>query len=141
MRSGINMAVDAVISDLKRRARMISTLEEITQELQNPVILIYGKNISTFFSIAYMLESVEKEKREVIFVAEDVESDALNLLFLIKGLGSKQVCAIKAPGFGENRRANLEDLAIFTGGEVIYKDNVKANVNMEMFGTAKKVKF
>ncbi|KAK1569252.1 hypothetical protein Q3G72_034410 [Acer saccharum] len=209
MCSGINMAVDAVISDLKRRARMISTLEEITQvatifangereigeliaramervgkegiiivsdgstldndlevvegkgmklargyispyfitdkktqkcELQNPLILIYGMEISNMFSILDMFALVEREKREVLVVAEDVEGDALDLLFLSRNLGgSKQVCAIKAPGFGENRRANLEDLAILTGGEVIYKDPNRGNVNMEMFGTAKKV--
>ncbi|KAK2643004.1 hypothetical protein Ddye_024767 [Dipteronia dyeriana] len=209
MRSGIYMAVDAVISNLKRRARMISTRQEITQvatifangeheigeqiaramervgkegiiivsdgnildneleevkekgmklargyispyfitdkktrkcELQNPLILIYGKKISNIFSISYMFELVEEESREALLVAEDVEGDALNLLFLSKNLGgSKQVCAVKAPGFGENRRASLEDLAIFTGGEVIYKDLKRGDVNIEMFGTAKKV--
>ncbi|KAK3204950.1 hypothetical protein Dsin_018996 [Dipteronia sinensis] len=209
MRSGINMAVEAVISDLKRRARMISTLEEITQvatifangeheigeliartmervgkeriiivsdestldnelevvegkgmklgrgyispyfitdkktqkcELQNPLILIYGKEISTFISIAYMFDLVKKERREVLVVAEDVEGDALNFLFLCKNFDvSKQVCAVKAPGFGENRRASLEDLAILTGGEVIYEYPERGNVKIEMFGTAKKV--
>ncbi|TXG57804.1 hypothetical protein EZV62_015633 [Acer yangbiense] len=209
MHSGINIAVDAVISYLKRRARMISTLEEITQvatifangeheigeliaramervgkegivivsdecaldnelevvegkgmkltsgyispyfitdkktqkcELQNPLILIYGMEISRVFSILDMFALVEKEKREVLVVAEGVDVATLNLLFISKNLGgSKQVCAIKAPGFGENRRANLEDLAILTGGEVIYKDPDSGNVNIEMFGTAKKV--
>ncbi|KAK3204283.1 hypothetical protein Dsin_018329 [Dipteronia sinensis] len=140
MRTGINMAVEAVISDLKRRARMISTLEEITQELQNPLILIYGKEISTFISIAYMFDLVKKESREVLVVAEDVEGDALNFLFLCKNLGvSKQVCAVKAPSLGENRRASLEDLAILTGGEVIYEYPERGNVKIEMFGTAKKV--
>ncbi|KAK2643052.1 hypothetical protein Ddye_024815 [Dipteronia dyeriana] len=80
-----------------------------------------------------------QEEREVLVGAEDVEGDALNLDFLSRNLGgSKQVCAIKGPGFGENRRTNLEDLAILTGGEVIYKYPTRGNVNMEMFGTAKK---
>ncbi|TXG48080.1 hypothetical protein EZV62_027374 [Acer yangbiense] len=114
---------------------------DVLQELQNPLILIYGMEISNVFSILDMFALVEREKREVLVVAEDVGSHAaLNLFFLSRNLGgSKQVCAIKAPGFGENRRANLEDLAILTGGEVIYKDPNRGNVNMEMFGTAKKV--
>ncbi|KAL6005920.1 hypothetical protein ACLOJK_039965 [Asimina triloba] len=159
LRLGINMAVDAVITYLKSKAWMISTSEEITQ-----VATISANGEQEIGElIARAMEKVGKEgvitiakNRALLLVAEDLDSDALALLVLNKHrAGVKEsvylekkkafrvhlVCAIKAPGFGENRRANLEDLAIFTGGEVVTEDCgiTLDKVRIEMLGTAKKV--
>ncbi|KAI9198315.1 hypothetical protein LWI28_013712 [Acer negundo] len=103
---------------------IIIVSEEST--LDNELEVVEGKGmklargyISPYFITDKKTQKCRQEKREVLVVAEDVGSHALNLLFIRRNFGvSKQVCAIKAPGFGENRRANLEDLAILTGGEL-----------------------
>src|SRR3954471_9784470 len=120
----------------------VTNAEKMIAELENPYILIHEKKLSGLQAMLPVLESVVQSGRPLLIVAEDVEGEALATLVVNKLRGGLKVAAVKAPGFGDRRKAMLEDIAILTGGQVISEDlGIKLeNVKLNMLGTAKKVR-
>jgi chaperonin GroEL len=119
----------------------ITNAEKMTVELENPYILLNEKKLSNLQSILPVLEAVAQSGRPLLIIAEDVEGEALATLVVNKLRGGLKVAAVKAPGFGDRRKAMLEDIAVLTKGDVISEDlGIKLeNVTLAMLGTAKKV--
>src|SRR5512146_1408932 len=119
----------------------VTNAEKMIAELDNPYILIHEKKLSGLQAMLPVLEAVVQSSRPLLIVAEDIEGEALATLVVNKLRGGLKVAAVKAPGFGDRRKAMLEDIAILTGGQVISEDlGIKLeNVNLQMLGRAKKV--
>src|SRR5436189_217214 len=118
----------------------VTNAEAMEAALENPYILIHEKKISSLKDMLPLLEKVAKAGRPLLIIAEDVEGEALATLVVNKLRGTLQVCAVKAPGFGDRRKAMLEDIAVLTGGRCITEDlGIKLeNVKLEELGRTKR---
>ncbi|MGH7984429.1 MAG: chaperonin GroEL [Candidatus Udaeobacter sp.] len=118
----------------------VTNAEAMEAVLENPYILIYEKKISSLKDMLPLLEKVAKAGRPLLIISEDVEGEALATLVVNKLRGTLQVCAVKAPGFGDRRKAMLEDIAVLTGGRLISEDlGIKLeNIKLEDLGRTKR---
>jgi chaperonin GroEL len=119
----------------------VTNAEEMEAVLDDPYILIFEKKISSLNDLLPLLQSVSKANKPLLIIAEDVEGEALATLVVNKLRGTLQICAVKAPGFGDRRKAMLEDIAVLTGGKMLSEDlGIKLeNVKIEDLGKAKRV--
>ena len=122
-------------------AYFVTNTEKMVADLERPYILIYDKKVSTMKELLPILEPVAQTGKPLLIIAEDVDGEALGTLVVNKIRGALKIAAVKAPGFGDRRKAMLEDLAVLTGATVISEERgfKLENATMEMLGTAEKV--
>ncbi len=122
-------------------AYFVTDTEKMETQYENPYILIYDKKVSVLKDLLPILEQVVQSGRALLIIAEDIDSEALATLVVNRLRGGLKVCAVKAPGFGDRRKAMLEDIAVLTGGTVITEEKGMKleDAKMDMLGTAEKV--
>lgn len=119
----------------------VTDSEKMTADLDNPYVLLYDKKISSMKDLLPVLEPVAQSGKPLLIIAEDVDGEALATLVVNKLRGSLKIAAVKAPGFGDRRKAMLEDIAILTGGTVIAEERgfTMENATLDMLGTCEKI--